>query len=57
MSINEFREIIIPGEKESESDDFSFGNFVTVLVTIPNEFKAAAWGYGRHYADYYGRGL
>ncbi len=51
-----FRDTIIPG---SFLDDgtFSFTDFIDTYVEIPKEFSAAAWGYGRHYGLYYGRGL
>ena len=52
----EFREIIIPGHF-LEDQTFSFTDFNTVVVDIPKEFLEAAWGYGRHYGLYYGRGL
>ena len=52
----EFRDIIIPGSFLGDGS-FSFTDFVEIIVDIPKEFTAAAWGYGRHYGRYYGRGL
>lgn len=52
----EFKEIIIPGYT-LDDDTFSFSDFNTIVLELPKEFLAAAWGYGRHYGQFYGRGL
>lgn len=53
MSNGEFSKIIIPGDFLSDTT-FSFTEFEVVVVTIPKEFLAAAYGYGHYYGRYYG---
>jgi hypothetical protein len=52
----EFREIILPGAFLSDGT-FSLIEFRTILIDIPKEFSNAAWGYGLHYGQFYGRGV
>ncbi len=56
MADTTFRKIVIPGVFLDDGV-FSLVDFKTIVVEIPKEFLAAAWGYGRHYGLYYGRGL
>ena len=53
MSDTDFETIVIPGEFLSDGL-FTFGEFEIIVVDIPKEFLAAAWGYGHYYGRYYG---
>ena len=52
---NEFKKVIVPGTiLEGTGGTFTFVKFEKIVVKIPKEFLAAAYGYGHYYGRFYG---
>lgn len=51
--MSDFKTIVIPGDFQDDGI-FQFGEFETIVVEIPKEFLAAAWGYGHYFGRFYG---